>query len=77
MKTLDLKQIYAPENSELSVSYNKRAMYVLAFSFTLSMIGAFLPGVPFFKLINDFAFFSGLISSFVLYTALTLFSKNK
>ena len=76
-QTLDLKQIYAPENSELSVSYNKRAMYVLAFSFTLSMIGAFLPGVPFFKLINDFAFFSGLISSFVLYTALTLFSKNK
>ncbi|TPO43792.1 allantoin transporter, partial [Salmonella enterica subsp. enterica serovar Typhimurium] len=73
---LNLKEIYAPEGSPLSVSYNKQAMIVLIISFSLSMVGAFLPGIPVLKMLNDFAFFSGLISSFVLYTILTLVQKK-
>ena len=73
---LNLKEIYAPEGSPLSVSYNKQAMIVLIISFSLSMVGAFLPGIPVLKMLNDFAFFSGLISSFVLYTILTVVQKK-
>ncbi len=71
-RTLSLKQIYAPEGSANSLAYNQRAVLVLAISFTLSMAGAFFPGIEILKMLNDFAFFSGLISSFVLYTALTI-----
>lgn len=75
-RQLSLTQIYAPEGSAASIDYNKRAVIVLAISFSLSMAGAFFPGVALLKLLNDFAFFSGLISSFVLYTALTLLDPN-
>jgi allantoin permease len=74
---LNLQEIYAAENSPLSMKYNRRAVIVLAISFTLSMVGAFFPNVSLLKMINDFAFFSGLISSFVLYTLLTFIDKNK
>uniref|UniRef100_UPI00403F9947 cytosine permease n=1 Tax=Candidatus Enterococcus willemsii TaxID=1857215 RepID=UPI00403F9947 len=73
---LDLNAIYAPEDSPQSVQYNKRAVIVLAISFTLSMVGAFFPGVGILKMINYFAFFSGLISSFVLYTVWILIDKK-
>lgn len=74
--TLSLKQIYAPEGSAGSLAYNSRAMIVLAISFTLSMAGAFFPQIGLLKMLNDFAFFSGLISSFVLYTLLTVLDKK-
>lgn len=74
--TLSLKQIYAPEGSPDSIDYNMRAVIVLAISFTISMAGAFLPGIAILKMINDFAFFSGLFTSFVLYTLLTVLDKN-
>lgn len=73
---LSLTQIYAPEGSAASIDYNKRAVIVLAISFSLSMAGAFFPGLALLKLLNDFAFFSGLISSFVLYTTWTLLDQN-
>lgn len=73
---LSLTQIYAPEGSAASIDYNNRAVIVLAISFSLSMAGAFFPGLALLKLLNDFAFFSGLISSFVLYTAWTLLYPN-
>lgn len=75
-RQLSLTQIYAPEGSAASIDYNKRAVIVLGISFSLSMAGAFFPEVALLKLLNDFAFFSGLISSFVLYTAWTLLDPN-
>lgn len=74
---LNLREIYAPENSALSRDYNTRAVTVLAISFSLSMAGAFFPQIAILKLINDFAFFSGLISSFVLYTGWSLIDDKK
>lgn len=74
---LNLQEIYAAEGSAQSRDYNTRAVIVLAISFTLSMIGAFFPQVPLLKAINDFAFFSGLISSFVLYTVWNLIDNQK
>ncbi|MGM0714059.1 hypothetical protein [Brevibacillus parabrevis] len=47
---------------------NKVACLVMAISFLLSMSGAFLPQVAILSMLNQFAFFSGLILSFVLYT---------
>lgn len=49
-------------------NYNSIAMAVLGISFLVAMIGAFFQNVPLLKTINDFAFFSGLIVSFILYT---------
>lgn len=73
---LPIAQIYAPEGSPESVDYNTRAVIVLAICFSLSMAGAFLPGVAFLKNINDFAFLSGLVSSFTIYTAWTLIDRK-
>ncbi|WP_285006017.1 cytosine permease [Lactococcus formosensis] len=74
---MNLKEIYAESDSIQSVNYNKRAMWVLAVSFVLSMIGAFVPQIGLLKAMDDFAFFTGLISSFVIYTAVTLWSARK
>ena len=74
---LNLQEIYAAENSPLSGKYNRRVMVVLAISFTFSMAGVFFPSLGLLKMVNDFAFFSGLITSFVLYTLLTMIDKNK
>lgn len=66
----DLNTIYGDENQILD--YNKQAIVVLIISFSLSMMGAFFPGVTVLKLLNDFAFFSGLFSSFILYSLLSM-----
>ena len=42
----------------------------------LPMSGAFLKGVPFLVQLNNFAFFSGLIVSFILYTLLYKFNQQ-
>lgn len=74
-RVLNLDNIYVPtgSNGEYKNGYNPVAMAVLAVSFILPMSGAFLKGIPFLVRMNDFAFFSGLIVSFVLYT---IFSKT-
>ncbi|MGX7420518.1 cytosine permease [Carnobacterium gallinarum] len=78
-KSVDLKEIYVAEgeNGRFKSGYNKIAMITLGISFVVSMSGAFLQGVPFLKSLNDFAFFSGLIVSFILYTILSRRSINK
>lgn len=48
--------------------YNVVACTVMAISFILPMSGAFFTNVPLLSTLNQFAFFSGLILSFVLYT---------
>lgn len=57
--------------------YNSLAMIVLGISFTISMSGAFLQNIPLLVTINDFAFFSGLITSFILYTTTILLNKGE
>ncbi|EOL44698.1 NCS1 nucleoside transporter [Enterococcus phoeniculicola] len=71
---IELKAIYVTEANEnqLAKNYNKPAMWTLGISFAVCMIGAFFQKVELLKLINDFAFFSGLILSFILYTGWTL-----
>lgn len=75
--TLNLREIYAPEKADVNRDYNPLAVIVLIISFSLSMVGAFFPEVAFLKNLNNFAFFSGLISSFVLYTILILTKRQK
>lgn len=72
-RKLDLDTIYvAPgNNGEYKNGYNPVAMTVLAISFIIPMSGAFLKSVPLLVSINQFAFFAGLIISFVLYTVLS------
>ncbi|WP_328000670.1 cytosine permease [Brevibacillus choshinensis] len=48
--------------------YNVVACTIMAISFILPMSGAFLKNAPLLSTLNQFAFFSGLILSFVLYT---------
>lgn len=75
-RALDLEKIYGDDQT---FDYNKKAIVVLIISFSLSMIGAFFPNIAILKLLNDFAFFSGLISSFMLYSLIsktTLFTKK-
>lgn len=75
--TLNLREIYAPEKADVNRDYNPLAVIVLIISLSLSMVGAFFPEVAFLKNLNNFAFFSGLISSFVLYTILILTKRQK
>lgn len=72
-RKLDLDRIYvAPgNNGEYKNGYNPVAMTVLAISFIIPMSGAFLQSVTFLVTINQFAFFAGLIVSFILYTVLS------
>lgn len=71
-KKLNLQTIYVKPgtNGGYANGYNMVAVIVLIISFALPMSGAFLQSVPFLVVLNDFAFFTGLIISFVLYTAL-------
>jgi allantoin permease len=73
-----LDNIYVPRgsNGEYKNGYNPIAMIVLAISFILPMSGAFLKMVPFLVKMNEFAFFSGLIVSFILYTIFGKMSKS-
>jgi allantoin permease len=77
-RKLDLDNIYVPEGShgEYKNGYNPIAMAVLGISFILPMSGAFLKSLPFLVKMNEFAFFSGLIVSFILYSILGRFSKS-
>ena len=72
-RTLNLDNIYVPKGSkgEYKNGYNPVAMAVLGISFIFPMSGAFLKSVPFLVKMNEFAFFSGLIVSFILYTILS------
>nr|WP_308128773.1 cytosine permease [Bacillus sp. sid0103] len=76
-RKLNLDNIYVPEgsNGEYKNGYNPIAMAVLAISFILPMSGAFLKSVPLLVKMNEFAFFSGLIVSFILYTIFAKWSK--
>ncbi|EOL44594.1 cytosine permease [Enterococcus caccae] len=76
---INLENIYV-ENGDLGEfksGYNKKAMITLATSFVITMSGAFLQSVPLLKTINDFAFFSGLIFSFVVYSVLSKVMKEE
>lgn len=75
---IDLKQIYISTTTKAKDAYfyNKQAIIVLIISFSFSMIGAFFPNISILKYINNFAFFSGLISSFILYTLISLTKKE-
>ncbi len=75
---IDLKQIYISTTTKAKDAYfyNKQAIIVLIISFSFSMIGAFFPNILILKYINNFAFFSGLISSFILYTLISLTKKE-
>lgn len=71
-KKINLDNIYVKpgENGEYANGYNMLAVGVLIISFALPMSGAFFQNIPLLANLNDFAFFSGLIISFVLYTIL-------
>ncbi|KEK10506.1 allantoin transporter [Lysinibacillus sphaericus] len=78
-RRIELSTIYVQEgnNGAYKSGYNIVACVVLLISFKLPMSGAFLKGVPFLVKLNDFAFFSGLIVSFILYTVLYRFNNRK
>ncbi|MEH7452596.1 cytosine permease [Gottfriedia acidiceleris] len=69
-RQMNLDHIYIPNGSNggYKNGYNASAMIVLAISFILPMSGAFLKNIPFLVKMNEFAFFSGLIVSFILYS---------
>ncbi|MFF2876057.1 cytosine permease [Gottfriedia sp. NPDC057991] len=77
-RKINLDHIYVPEgsNGEYKNGYNPIAMIVLGISFILPMSGAFLKSVPFLVKMNEFAFFSGLIVSFILYSFFGKLSKS-
>lgn len=70
-RKINLENIYvqAGNNGEYENGYNMVAVIVLMISFALPMSGAFLQKVPLLVNLNNFAFFSGLVLSFILYTA--------
>lgn len=76
---INIESLYVSDEKEHpeAVNYNKAAMIVLAVSFAISMAGAFFDSVTFLKTINNFAFFSGLITSFIGYTVLTKIEKEE
>ncbi|PEJ57089.1 allantoin transporter [Bacillus sp. AFS002410] len=78
-RQINLDHIYVPEgsNGEYKSGYNPIAMIVLVISFIFPMSGAFLKSVPFLVKMNEFAFFSGLIVSLILYTIFGRISKAK
>ncbi|RNB80335.1 allantoin transporter [Brevibacillus nitrificans] len=69
-RKLDLSTIYVKpgDNGRYANGYNLVACVVMVISFILPMSGAFFTNVPLLATLNQFAFFSGLILSFVLYT---------
>lgn len=74
-KVLNLRHMYVKpgDNGEFKSGYNKVAMIVLIISFLIPMSGVVFTNVPLLVTFKDFAFFTGLIISFILYT---LFYKN-
>lgn len=78
-QVIHLEDIYVEEGQpgEFKSGFNKMAMITLATSFVITMSGAFLQSVSLLKTINDFAFFSGLIFSFVVYSLLSKVMKGE
>ncbi|GAA0134410.1 hypothetical protein YSY43_12500 [Paenibacillus sp. YSY-4.3] len=72
-KRLDLSnKIYLKSGKDggYKGGYNRIAVIVLIISFLIPMSGVLFTNVPLLVTLKDFAFFSGLIISFVLYTLL-------
>lgn len=67
---LDLDRIYVRDgdNGEHPSGYNRLAISVLAISFVVTMLGAFIKDVPLLVELNNFAFFVGLAIGFAGYT---------
>lgn len=78
-RQMNLDHIYVPKGNdgEYKNGYNPKAMIILAISFILPMSGALLKNIPFLVKMNEFAFFSGLIISFILYSFFGKISKAK
>ncbi|MGE7908558.1 cytosine permease [Lysinibacillus xylanilyticus] len=76
-KRIELSMLYVEEgsNGAYKNGYNVIACIVLAISFILPMSGAFFKSVPFLVKLNELAFFSGLVISFILYTLLYRLNK--
>lgn len=76
---INLDNIYVEPgmNGQYENGYNLVAVGVLLISFALPMSGAFFRNSSLLVSLNDFAFFSGLIISFVLYTIFYRFSNAK
>lgn len=68
-KSLNLNNIYVKpgSNGEFKGGYNKVAVTVLIISFLIPMSGVVFTGVPLLVKFKEFAFFTGLIISFILY----------
>lgn len=75
---INLDNIYVRpgENGQYENGYNIVAIIVLIVSFALPMSGAFFRNSALLVSLNDYAFFSGLIISFVLYTIFYRFSNK-
>ncbi|MNJ39470.1 putative allantoin permease [compost metagenome] len=71
-KRLEMSQIYVKPGDDggYTGGYNRIAVIVLIISFLIPMSGVVFTNVPLLVTLKDFAFFSGLIISFVLYTLL-------
>ena len=78
-RIIDLDNIYVKpgNNGQYENGYNIVAIAVLIISFALPMSGAFIRNSALLVNLNNYAFFSGLIISFVLYTIFYKFSNKK
>lgn len=76
---IDLSKIYIGTSTSSNPvnNYNKLAIITLIISFSLPMSGSIFRSVPLLVYINDFAFFSSLIVSFLLYTILTMINRKE
>ncbi|GAB3055901.1 putative allantoin permease [Intrasporangium mesophilum] len=66
---LDLDRVYVADGEvgEHPNGYNRLALTVLAVSFVVTMLGAFVKSIPFLVELNNFAFFVGVFIGFVGY----------
>ncbi|MFC5402664.1 cytosine permease [Cohnella soli] len=69
---LNLKHLYVKpgEDGEYTGGYNKVAIIVLIISFLIPMSGTVFTGLTLLVKLKEFAFFTGLIVSFILYVLL-------
>ena len=72
----NLKEMYQPTIDASYTGVNLKPTLVLIFSFGIAMAGSIFQEVAFLKEINKFAFFSGLIISFVVYGVICLVDKE-
>lgn len=75
---LDYRAMYEqPQKSQLAKEYNPTALTILAIGFTFSFIGAIFRNVEILALFNKFAFFSGFLVAFILYTVVVFTKKEQ